>query len=320
MDKEQIYTSRSNKLLEDLFRLQQAKNGEWYPINIQLSPTNKCNLNCSFCSVANRKDLELTLDECKGLIDKFVNLHAKSIEITGGGDPTCYPYINELIEYCHNKGLSIGLITNGIKLKDTIKQENLDKLMWLRVSLNFIDQINRKVEIPNIKGTLGFSYVWNDSSTEEKINQIYHYFKDNNVKYIRVVPDCLDFRKQSELLNQVKKTIFNHIEKIVDNEEFINKIFLQTKSYEVYPHCYIGRLKPYIYTDGYVYQCSAVALYNRDFEKDWRICHWTEIDDVFPDKFKEFDTSICEEGKCFYYDQNKLLHELQMKSEHHGFI
>src|SRR3990167_9053877 len=90
----------------------------------------------------------------------------RTVEITGGGNPILYPQINELITYLVNEGLEVGLITNNPL--DRITQKNLDKLTWLRISLAYLDKENffkpnnaKPINIPTIKGDLGFSYVWN---------------------------------------------------------------------------------------------------------------------------------------------------------------
>ena len=72
--------------------------------------------------------------------------------------------------------------------------------------------------------------------------------------------------------------------------------------------------------DGYIYQCSAVALYQRKFNPKWRICHMDDIKKVFPSMYKGICNDMCEEGKCFYHDHNKILDELQLEVQHSEFI
>ena len=135
MNKENLYTSTQTKLLHNLDRLQEMQNGHFRPISIQLSPTNFCNLNCVMCSVANRdKSQELSLEQCTQVLTDFKKLGAKTVENTGGGDCTLFPFINELIELEASLGYNIGIITNGVKLSN-IKYENIEKLTWLRISL-----------------------------------------------------------------------------------------------------------------------------------------------------------------------------------------
>ena len=84
------------------------KDGKIIPIHVQLIPTNKCNLNCKFCSCGDRrKDLELTLEECKKVIDIVSKRGTKSITITGGGEPLLHPDINKIIRYAGKKGIEV---------------------------------------------------------------------------------------------------------------------------------------------------------------------------------------------------------------------
>jgi len=311
MDREKNFTSTANKLLKYPERLKAiSEDGLWHPINLQISPTEICNLNCSFCSVKNRGNLSLEIDEMKNAIIDFNNLGLQSIEITGGGEPTLHPKINELIRFAYSLGLKIGLITNGIAL-DNVSQKNLDKLSWLRISLNGIDE-DKTPNIPEIKGTLGFSYVWNEKSNILKLKYIYGLAMRHNVEYVRVVPNCLNIEEQKRLRTEVGF--------LVKELGFEDKIFIQTKSYEIYPKCWIGGLKPFLYSDGFIYQCSAVALYNRKFSPEWRICYYNDINKIWPNNYKPLNNKMCRKGKCFYSDQNKLLDELQMEVKHDGFI
>ena len=311
MNEEQLYTSTSNKLLNHLDRLQLIrKDGIWSPISLQIAPTELCNLDCEFCSVKNRGVQTLIWEQLEEAINTFVRLGIKSIEITGGGDPTLYHHINSLIDHCYKHKLEIGLITNGVAL-DKIEQQNLDKLTWLRISLNGLDY-DKIIQVPKIPGTLGFSYVWNSKSTLEILNKIYMLSKEHNVEYVRIVPDCLKPKEQIQLKNQILG--------LIKYSKYQDTIFVQSKDYKVYPNCWIGALKPFLYADGYVYQCSATALYERKFGERWRICHIDKIKEYYSNPIKPFPNTMCKKGKCFYYDHNKLLDELQMQVKHNGFI
>jgi len=312
MDREKLYTSTSPKLYNYLDRLKNIKDlNKWQPINLQIAPTEKCNLNCSFCSVKERGHEELSIESILQAIVEFKQLGLLSVEITGGGDPTLYPKINELILFCKALNLKVGLITNGILLKDKIEQFVLDKLDWLRISLNGIDE-GKWPAIPKINGTLGFSYVWNSKSNEKILGEIYKKYGCQYSSYIRIVPNCLEPKEQITLRDTVAK--------LVKDNNYEDKMFVQTKDYSIHDKCYIGNLKPFLYTDGYIYQCSAVALYNRRFDERWRICHMSEINNHWPFCNNLFDNSMCEKGKCFYCDQNKILDDLQMEVDKNGFI
>ena len=84
-----------------------------------------CNLNCYFCyfakKIANKNhpehpffSIEKAKEICKVFRDDY---DFNSIDIQGG-EPTIYPKIFELIDYCNNIGLKPSLITNAIALNN----------------------------------------------------------------------------------------------------------------------------------------------------------------------------------------------------------
>jgi MoaA/NifB/PqqE/SkfB family radical SAM enzyme len=88
-----------------------------------------CNLRCHFCYFLDRIEsmehpehafmsLDKAKDICRTLVDFYGN---NSIDIQGG-EPTLYPPIYDLVEYCAGIGLSPTLITNAIALS---KLENV---------------------------------------------------------------------------------------------------------------------------------------------------------------------------------------------------
>lgn len=79
--------------------------------------TYRCNANCKMCDLPKRgsKDLELSTDELKKVIDSFKGLGVSSIGFSGG-EPFLREDIFELIRYARTKGLSTQLSTNGFLL------------------------------------------------------------------------------------------------------------------------------------------------------------------------------------------------------------
>ena len=132
--------STTARLLIHLDRLKELKESHRLrPITIHLAPTNKCNLNCEWCSVRNRdKALELPLPEIKDIIHMYYRLGIKSVEITGGGEPTIHPDLEEIIYFAKQLKLDVGLITNGLHL-NAIEDEALKLLTWLRISLSGVE-------------------------------------------------------------------------------------------------------------------------------------------------------------------------------------
>lgn len=309
-DLENKFTSTRTKLLHNLDRLQEIKNGKFRPISIQIAPTDKCNLDCIFCSVKKREGNELSFESACYAIHKLSNLGAKTIEITGGGDPTLYPFINELIEFSIALNLKVGLITNGIKLNDKILINTIKKLTWIRISLNGLDYIKDiTFEIPK-ETTLGFSYVWNELSNIDKIQKLLEYKENYNAKYVRIVPDC----RNVKFIEKYRKEILPIIQSKSENG-----LFFQEKDYTPPKKCFIGYLKPFINSDGYLYHCSANPLIELKFNPKFRMGKIKDIDCIWNNvKLKAFSTENC--GECFFREQNEIIEEISNKIEHEDFI
>jgi MoaA/NifB/PqqE/SkfB family radical SAM enzyme len=62
-------------------------------------------------------------------------MNVRSVQLTGGGEPTLYPQFVDLLYELKGAGISVGLITNGIKVGEYAK-EILDTVDWVRISLD----------------------------------------------------------------------------------------------------------------------------------------------------------------------------------------
>ena len=295
------------KILSDLGRLKLIKDqGVFKPNSLQLAPTDKCNLNCSFCSVQKRIGATMVYEDVIKAVDDFVDLNLKTVEITGGGEPCLYPEINELITYCYDKGLKIGFISNGVLLNKKLTRDSFEKLTWLRVSMNALEYAGDfELDIPE-NVTLGLSYVWTDKSSEAKLLWIDKYKKQYDAQYVRVVPNCLN-RKDMDYFKKKIAPIVNKYD----------GFFPQSKEYTKPDRCWFGYLKPFLNSDGYIYHCSAIPLIHRKFASRFRMGHWSEIKKIWSAPIA-FDTGPCD--KCFFRIQNDVIEALLTKGEHEDFI
>jgi len=237
-------------------------------------------------------------------------LGLKTVELTGGGEPTLYKDINDLIAIITDAlyNLKCGLITNGTNLK-VLTPESLKRLTWIRVSMNCLEQVD-EITIPKLPTscTLGFSFVWdtNNKNNKDLLRKIHEYAKEYKAKYIRVVPNCLSVEAIKKAREDVPKLI-----------KSIPNAFFQSKEYGAWNRCYMGYLKPFLNTDGYLYHCSANPLIERKFNEHFRMGHWTQIKEIWENP-KPFNTDKC--GLCFLKEQNMLIEDLLQPREHEEFL
>lgn len=278
------------------------------------SKTKKMYINEDCYGLKIKKIEELTAEDTKVYDISVADTHRfeSSFRIlchnTGGGDPTMYKHINDVIEYAAYNYDGIGLITNGVKLAN-ISYDNLAKLTWLRISLNSLDYVNDiDLDIPaNV--TLGFSYVWTDISDVSKLDKIAEYSDKYNAKYVRIVPNCLSVEDIALATYKI--------------EPYLDKypqFFFQRKKYSVPKRCWMGRIKPFVNADGFVYHCSANPLIDRQFNKSFRMCHIDDIVSYWNKEATSFNTCNCQEGKCFFAEHNDLIEQVISPCEHFKFV
>jgi hypothetical protein len=179
------FTSDGSKLMFHEETMRQLRDGVGRPLVSHIMPTDTCQDSCSFCSVSTRDGKVLAFQDMIDYLDILLRYGLKAVIISGGGNPILYKCpktgknFNQLVEAIHERGLEIGLITNGMALRryqcsnthsfreswGTVRPETLDMLTWVRVSMSGLDHERRSVEIPDIdpeKTTLGLSYVFAD--------------------------------------------------------------------------------------------------------------------------------------------------------------
>jgi MoaA/NifB/PqqE/SkfB family radical SAM enzyme len=75
-------------------------------------------------------------DLVRSIIDDCARMGVRAIQITGGGEPTIHPQARQLIAYAQEKGLDTALVTNGLNLERRIGADVVQRLSWLRISVD----------------------------------------------------------------------------------------------------------------------------------------------------------------------------------------
>lgn len=193
-----------------------------YPISVEMTLTNTCNLRCVYCSdmmLRERQGVQecLELSTIRQLFQDLARHGTKGVVLEGGGEPTLYPQFEEVVTYARSQGLAVGLITNGTR---HLAQELLHSFEWIRVSLDASTQ----EEYLKLKGvdlyenvisniayytehckTVGVGYV----VTKENISQIESLLlrlRAANVSYVQLRPvvDCKELYPEHIDLSYLK--------------------------------------------------------------------------------------------------------------------
>jgi hypothetical protein len=347
------FTSNTSKLLKHLDKIKLLQDGKRpSPVMFHLSIANPCNLTCSFCCFANRTLKEmLTLDQIKKAIDSFVELGATGMEITGGGEPTLHPDFGKVVNYAYEKGLKIGVVTNGTTIT---KWHNVggvwDKLEWIRLGMyGFYEGYEYDIEAlrtyPNL--TIGAAYIWDENfatsinpnitgkwgETEgvdtkgkrlAKHRQTPEHF-DKMLEWVEKekIPTRIAFNsiKTSDLIAQDIEMIRTQIK-----DKDLKYAFLSDFNYKGTRrnhNCYMHNFKPFVFTDGNVYVCPCAEM---AVENSWKVNPEFKICDI--DGIMDFYNNVQKDNGikrihactyCKYAAQNELIDDALTKTEHNDF-
>jgi MoaA/NifB/PqqE/SkfB family radical SAM enzyme len=97
-------------IVESVKRLKDRK-----PLQCSLYVTDRCNLDCAYCTEYDNSRSHPSIDELKKWVRKIRELGTMRIALVGG-EPLTHPDIVELVRYCRKLGFATSLTTNGFLL------------------------------------------------------------------------------------------------------------------------------------------------------------------------------------------------------------
>lgn len=349
------YTSNHVKLLKHMDRLQIIQNGgRPKPVMFHMSPCNPCNLTCSFCCFANRNLKEmLTKEQMIKAVDQFAELGVLGMEFTGGGEPTLHPDLDFMIEYIHNKGIKIGIVTNGSRLR---KIKNWNMVSWVRLGMYGFDEgYDYDLEVfdncPDIE--ISAAYVWDgaletstnpnitgkwddpSNKTGKKMLSKNTYKKENFLRMLKWVeekgiPCRIAFNAIKDTAETAKdietiRVILNEYEK---ENGTLNHAFLSDfnfKGSRRNDNCYMHMVKPCVFTDGNVYVCPSAEL---AVENGFHVNPELKVSDIdgILDYYNSLDNDDINTKRrhhacsfCKYAIQNELIDDIVTETRHNEF-
>lgn len=181
-----------------------------YPVSVEMTLTNRCNLNCVYCSdndLRKRQGKQQSLDYevIERLFSDLAEGGTKGVVLEGGGEPTLYPDFDRVVKYAKDKGLGIGLITNGTAALDA---ELIKQFEWIRVSLD----ASTSKEYMELKGVDCF---------EQVVNNIIHYAKYCETVGVGYVVTNKNISQIETLVMRIRESGASYIQlrPVVDSEE-----------------------------------------------------------------------------------------------------
>lgn len=305
-----------------------------YPISVELTLTNMCNLRCVYCSDQDLRERQgcKNMEFCvfERLFQDLANGGTKGVVFEGGGEPTLHPQFEQLIEAARKYGLAVGLITNGTK---NIKPEVVQELEWIRVSLDasnaeeyhnlkkvncFEDVIANIAHYAKYCKTVGVGYVVTNQNMSN-IETLILRLRDLGASYIQMRPvvdnpALSPNEKDLKYLEFYRNGTFNVIvDGMKENAQGGNAGL----------PCYASSITSIISGDGSVYLCGRLNIYdwlqpignikNQTFHEIWNGSERKKQLEMI--KNKEFCSKNCPQCRVSKY--NELFERLlQTKSVH----
>ncbi|MGQ9571306.1 MAG: SPASM domain-containing protein [Thermodesulfovibrionales bacterium] len=270
---------------------------------IQLYPTMKCNLSCSFCF--NRKNdfiEDISISDFELLVNLFSDIGIKEVDILGG-EPTLHPELNQMLCLLYIKKMKTMISTNGIlvsSLKEISKRYNSDHIK-IGVSIN-TNSINEELHnyIVTYKPFLK-SICTKKRLISEGIEK-YLLFSDIKIHLI-----FMDVLHKDDLKNSLPfYKYFQRLSYLKNFHKNINGVFCSgfipdLENYPIlqYVRCPAGTTKLSVMPDGSVYPCYLFFrnkefklgnIFIDDFKKIWQ--------NPILDFFRRFEKNNCVNTKC----------------------
>ena len=342
------------------------------PTLIQIDLEAWCNDNCSFCSY--RKDdgynkgmLELLKcgSHCENKpigkpspdsrlpesVAKELPLQMKqnnipAIELTGGGEPTMWPYFDILLDNLIQNEIEIGLVTNGSNLPDSRlkKLAGYSGTKWVRFSMDASNQeihklihrtsgedfarrvntIKKMVEWKHKDLVLGISFIITPDNwlNIESAIQFYKNIGVNNIRFSWMYDKSGNSGLDPQTIDVIKAKLEFHKEKY-DTENFRvlferGRIETYDKPNDDFSRCYYQQFVWNIGADSLVYPCC-IQKYNKAFALgDIRTQTITDIILSSHTKMTTLDPMMC--NPCWLRNRNKDIAKGVEKPQHHNFV
>lgn len=228
------------------------------PINIELSPSGKCNAACDWCFYRQDSGKLHGLDSImfkesrmEGLVEEFAGLGVKSINWTGGGEPTFHNSFSKFADLSHWAGLKQGIFTNAI---GEISY-NPSFFEWIRVSKTNKDWNETNLRILRECKTLGLCINYRGEEDDTLIKKSLELVEkldslkksSDHATYLQVRPAL---KTQGERTKTIVPAIDHPLLKITDYK------FVGSNEERGYKNCEAFHFTPFIWQDGDVDVCG----------------------------------------------------------------
>ena len=318
---------------------------------VEMDLSNRCQLKCDFCTFRYIKDRsDIPTKYAMRAITDMANMGVKSINFTGGGEPTLHKDFADIIGHAADVGLDVGLFTNGYNLTEKTVDAIVTHCHWVRISID----ASNKQSFLRTKCVDGFAktmhsvkflcerkrYFHTDCDigvgfviTPKNYKEIYFFAelfrKMKEIRYVQFKPmidNCFESSHiekawwKDEVEPILKKTMADFPKAVINYYKFNDLVSDIERDYDI---CYGHQFCPCVGATGDVWVCTHLRniegysfgrLSETTFEHIWNS---TKRQDVI----KTIDLPHCQKY-CRNNEINKVLYQMKHPSDdmHENFI
>lgn len=349
-DMEHRYTSTGIKFWRHQQQMFSYRDGTGASVvSTHVSPEGACNLSCPYCSVTYRDThSRIPLETTQQYIMDLQSRGLKAVILTGGGEPTAYKSIDDLVNWLkYTRGLDVAMITNGT-LTHRLSPSAWKAFSWVRVSVNVFDGWEDIIQLPvrhlNPDCVVGASMVYTaehqatpgvGSDRMDLLRRVASLVTRFNAQYVRLLPNCL---------LDGRALMLQHRALAHDLEELQDPRFFHQHKVHAAPgasRCHQAYFRPYLSEEkfsgnglpGTVYPCDSVVLNDSKqfFSGEYQVCHASRVLDFLDGKIGlKFDPRSACSGCVFTENVDMLdnwkmgslgkFHEFSQPLEHENFV
>lgn len=313
--------------------------GDTIPIMVEFDLTNRCNLNCNFCTFRYIKDRsDIPTDVALETLDRLKGLGVKAVNFTGGGEPTLHKNFEKIVRHAVDISLDVGVFTNGLRQLDP---DVFYGCRWVRFSIDAgtpetfelikgVDGFDKTVE--NIKTynrhgtTFGTGFVISPDNYGD-LEEFADVSEDLDVDYAQykpIIQNCFDGNQidgewwKANVELRLEKIMEQYPQAVINLYKFND---LRSNIERDYDKCYGHIFCPCIGATGDVWVCTHLRgfpeysfgnLNDENFVDIW-------FGDKRQEVIKKIDLQNCQQY-CRNNEINKVLYQLKHGEGHYNFI
>lgn len=225
---------KKNSFYEDLVYPMKLSKDSFKTVYISLHISSKCNMNCKYCFMKDRKGIELSFEDSKKFIDMIIDEYPNAgkyiVDPTGSGEPLLeLDNLCKIGEYCNQKSDELKrevlpmIVTNGLLLTEEVVKRLRESGILFGVSLDgdkktndiyrydYLDNGTYKRVISNIKkikdrSLMGVALTITDKNMDlvKDLKHLIKYFPTVSMKPVRAIDSNMGINEFN--IGKIKKS------------------------------------------------------------------------------------------------------------------